>query len=141
MIVTAIHNTRNVLPEIIRDDAYGYSPNGILPITIGKDYVVAAIIDNIKLGKYYLIIPDDGELKAYPWSFPAQLFETKDDYTPEDWETYTGTDYEITGFPEITHDPDGKYFNNLEDGAEYAIHTFLKHFDKYAKHHNLKTYN
>ena len=28
MIVTAIHNTRNVLPEIIRDDAYGYSPNG-----------------------------------------------------------------------------------------------------------------
>lgn len=137
MVVENLHNSQEDIPERFRQYAFGQDDSGKLPLTINKKYVVAAtkVVNN---QEFYLILGDDGELKGNPWWYPTNLFIVVDNDEPDDWtEDNSNPDYRIKGFAEIVDDPDGYFYNQLEDGKNEATQVFLKHYEAYARTHNL----
>lgn len=84
MLVACKRNTILGLPEELRNFAFGQDEQGLLPLTIGKKYVVSAC-QRVKGDTFFLIIPDNGELRTHPWWYPMELFEVTDASVPEDW--------------------------------------------------------
>ena len=135
MIITPIRTLKEDLPQDIRHYAF-HQHKGKLPLTPGKRYVVSGI-RYIPPHKYYLIIDDDNELRAYPWWFPAELFKVVDDSIPPDWVTSRQEGYSIQSFPEIANDESGMFENNLDDGDPEEMKVFLKYYEQYARKHGL----
>ena len=137
MLVENIKNRQQDLPNKFQKYAFGQDQQGSLPLAIGKKYVVSAI-KAVEGVDFYLIIGDKSELKGDPWWYPASLFTTIDDTTPDDWVSVAkNEDSSMTGFKELVNDPRGEFYNALEDGEAGALAVFLKHYEKYARHHSL----
>lgn len=137
MLVTCHKDRQSDIPEQFRRYAFGQDDTGKLPLTIGKKYVVSAI-KYVAHMPFLLIINDIDELKARPWWYPSTLFDVISDEKPNDWiEAADSPTFKIEGFPEIVDDAAGTFYQALEDGDEAAIKVFLKHYEAYARHHDL----
>jgi hypothetical protein len=136
MVIKCINNDISFMPYELRGYAFGQNIDGRLPLTIDKKYVVSGlkIIGN---NKFYLIIPDSGELKCHPWWYHETLFSIIDKSEPENWLTIKQDNLTYIGFPELTNDLDGKFYNALEDGEESAVNVFMWYYKDYAKSHGL----
>lgn len=136
MIVKSTKNQSSNLPKDLQGYAFGQDESTTLPLTLEKQYVVSGI-RTIDDNRFFLIIPDSGELKAHPWWYPAVLFEVIDESIPEDW-VYGGVSGDtFNSFPELANDTTGRFESNLEDGEEQEVSIFLSYYKKYAEAHGL----
>lgn len=132
MLVEAIANNREAIPESIRHYSWEQKENGNLPLTIGKKYVVSGI-QHSHGNDFYLIIADENELSGRPWWYPKTLFKVLDETRPSDWVDGDG----CVSFPELAQDKTGVFDSNLQDGDEEEKKIFLRHYEQYARDHNL----
>ena len=136
MIVIAKKRRQKDLPTELQHYAFSQDKQHNLPLTIDKKYVVAGIRETLN-NKFYLIIPDDGELKGYPWWFPSSLFKVVDKSMPPDWKKGGVEGDVLLTFPELALDKTGLFESNLEDGEDREVSVFLKYYETYARSHGL----
>lgn len=132
MVVEAITDDRNDVPKSIRHYAWQLKEDTRLPLTIGKKYVVGGEQQDNGFN-YYLIIADEDEYTGRPWWYPSKLFQIVNPERPADWVDGDG----VTSFPELAQDKTGTFYNNLQDGEPEELAIFLKHYEQYARAHNL----
>ena len=135
MIVKAKYNHIKDLPLELQHFAYHQEAGSdLLPLTIGKQYVVAGI-RKIENTMSYLIVADYGELRATPWWYPEHLFVVVDSNKPSGWVESgdpNGDSYIFT-FPELALDETGDFENNLEDGEPEELGIFRKYYRRYRE--------
>lgn len=132
MLVKNTKNQSTDLPDHLRDYAFGQNESGVLPLTPDKKYVVSGV-RTVDGNRFYLVIPDTGELKGYPWWYPASLFEIVDESIPSDWVEGGVEGDSFHTFLELASDTSGQFESNLEDGDDEEIAVFLSYYEKYAK--------
>jgi len=136
MVVEAITDDNQNIPEPIRNFAWQQREDGRLPLTIGKKYVVSGI-RRTRGFEFFLVIADENEFGGRPWWYLSDLFKTLDSIKPSDW-VEGGVDQDrYFSFPELAKDDTGHFENNLEDGEPKELAVFLKHYEQYARAHNL----
>lgn len=122
MIVKCVDNTGINLPENILVHN-GWNTSMIFDeITIGKKYVVYAII-HVKNIPCYLVCSDifDGQYITYPSLLPHSLFKTVQDKQSKFWYSKDGS--EDIGFKEILQNE--YFYGNLVEGYEKEVQMFL----------------
>jgi len=122
MIVKCIDNTGINLPEDLLVH-YGWNKSMIFEeITIGKTYVVYAII-HVKNIPCYMVCSDifDGQYITYPSLLPHSLFKTVQDKYSKFW--YSKEDSKDVGFKEVLQDE--YFYGNLVEGYEKEVQMFL----------------
>lgn len=136
MLVSNISNNTSSIPDHLQNYAFGQDETGVVPLTPDKKYVVSGVrvVDD---NRFYLVIPDSGELKGHPWWYPASLFEVIDGSIPSDWVEGGIEGDTLHTFPELANDTSGQFESSLEDGEDREIAIFLGYYEKYAKAHGL----
>lgn len=134
MIVKCKYNIRSKLPPKYRQYAFG-GDDSILPVTLEKRYVVVGI-ETIDNDEFVLIIDDDNEITGTPWWHYKGLFQVIDESRPDDWKLIKSDSHSIETFPDLA-DNKNNFYSNLQDGEQYELKIFLKHYEKYARHHGL----
>lgn len=87
MIVKCKTSKLSDLPKDLQDFAFTQDNDGVLDITVGKEYRVYGIQKN-DLGKFYLVLTDSIHFQL-PWWMPASLYEVLDSRTPDTWKKET----------------------------------------------------
>lgn len=136
MLITPRTNNVDDIPQPIRHYAWEKNREGNLPLTPGKKYVVSGLRFTHNYS-FYLIIADENERSGRPWWYPTVLFDVLDATEPDDWVEYEEGDESVRSFAELALDKSGIFQNNLEDGEPQEKGIFLKHYEKYARAHNL----
>ena len=134
MIIKAKYNKQENIPSDIRQYAFEGDEKGVLPLTTGKDYVVADVWR--ALGhEFYLIVSDAGQATYAPWWYPKELFEIVDASMPDDWQRGGDSSDNVYTFPELaeSYADGGKFQSQLEDGGEPALGIFKSYYDLYTQ--------
>lgn len=135
MIATCRYNTLKDLPAAIRNYAWGQDDTGLIPLTVGNQYIVCGL--QRSKTELILIIDDKNKFSGQPWWYPIYLFDITDTTEPSDWVgDIENSDWPIRSFPEIVNN-DGSFNNLLQDGRAKEVGEFLVHYKKYAKLHGL----
>ncbi len=116
--------------------AFGYdNSTELLPITIGKKYIVSAVEVN-RYGSFYLIVADDSEIDCTPWFYPSSFFGVIDSSSTNEWSKKEIKNYSIEGFKKIVDDD--VFYQDLLDGNKVALKIYSLVYSEYASFHNIE---
>jgi len=135
MIAKCRNNNIKNLPADLKKYSWQQDSAGIMPLTIGNQYIVCGL-QIAGTTELILILADDAKLSGQPWWHPRCLFEIVDNTEPNDWTgDINNSDWPIRSFPGIVNE--ATFNSNLQDGDGKEVKEFLAHYEKYAKYHNL----
>lgn len=120
MLARARENNLHKIDKNLLNYAYGQNQDGIVDISIDKEYKVYGIREN-DLGTFYLILTDEVN-KDLPWWLPGEFFDTMDLTYPEDWtkEVFDGEGEDTIIASKAYHDA----MIDIEDGTDKGREAF-----------------
>lgn len=136
MMIKCIENNINNFSENEKLFSYlkksVHLEDGILPITVNRQYTVYSIKYDIDGLIKYLICNDDFTILEYPIFYISNFFEVVDDRASAFWINTLNTDrrYHVGQTEMVTfkewHDSN-VFYENLVNGSDFEVDIFLKY--------------
>jgi hypothetical protein len=129
MLVRCVHNTGRSLPKWLAHEYYGLEPGGKVELTVGREYVVYAMVCEQDCSWVYVC---DDFPREYPHWYPLPLFAISDGKLPGVWRVGAhpradGVPRFVIAYPEWAADP--FHYEKLTNGDEWCLKVFAKYRD------------